>query len=65
MRQAAFWFQRAMEEANDLEAMVKMASMYEEGLGVPVNTAAAFELYKQSAERGHAEGQYRLGKGDE
>lgn len=64
MKQAATWMKRVADETNDAEAMIKLASMFDEGIGVSADKAKAVHYYKQAADLGHAEAQYQLGKAE-
>ncbi|KAI9489918.1 hypothetical protein BDB00DRAFT_875886 [Zychaea mexicana] len=61
LTQALMWFQRSVDEAQDVDAIVQLAGMYDQGTGVAINKRRAFDLYRQAAEHNHAEGQYHLG----
>ncbi|OBZ86962.1 Protein sel-1 2 [Choanephora cucurbitarum] len=56
------WRVRAAQEANDLNAAMKLASMYEHGTGgVQKNTAYSYQLYQMCAERNNVISQHKLG----
>ncbi|KAI9027384.1 hypothetical protein CLU79DRAFT_832767 [Phycomyces nitens] len=57
--EAVRWFKKAADETKDVEAMLKVANLYERG--AMADEDAALRYYRQSAESGHAEGQYRMG----
>ncbi|KAI9028883.1 hypothetical protein CLU79DRAFT_736556 [Phycomyces nitens] len=59
--QAMLWYKRSVKETKDAEAMAKIGTMYEHGQGVEINEATAIDYYKQSADLGSAEGQYKMG----
>ncbi|KAL0093314.1 hypothetical protein F4703DRAFT_1939273 [Phycomyces blakesleeanus] len=60
--QALMWYNRSVEATRDAEAMAKIGSIYEQGLGgVEKNERLAIDYYKQSADQGSAEGQYKMG----
>ncbi|KAG2220030.1 hypothetical protein INT45_012206 [Circinella minor] len=61
LSQALIWFQLAVDEAQNVDAIVQLAGMYDQGIGVPIDKQRAFELYREAAEHNHAEGQYHLG----
>lgn len=59
---------RDIEENPSLKSIVRrsriqyyLAQCYNQGIGVEQNFAKAFELYKRSAEQGHADAQYWMG----
>lgn len=54
------WFQKS-GLAGYIEAQLKAASMYEQGLGAPQSSKRAAEWYRRAAEKGDARGQLRLG----
>jgi len=45
----------------NIEAQYKLATMYEEGNGVPINEVEAVKWYRKAAEAGVAEAQFNLG----
>lgn len=44
----------------DAEAWYRIGIIKEQGIGIPPDTAGAIEAYRQAAEAGHAEAQFRL-----
>ncbi len=48
-------------ERGNAAAQVKLAAMYENGLGMPRDAHEAAELYRRAARQGNAEAQFRLG----
>jgi len=48
--------------AGDASAESNLGFMYEKGLGVPRNPAAAVSLYRKAANQGHPPGQFALGR---
>lgn len=52
---------RMQAERGSARAALRLAAMYEEGRGVPVNPAQAENLYRQAAEAGEVDAQYNLG----
>lgn len=52
---------RALAEKNDVEAQLVLGSMYELGIGVPMDHAEAAKWYRLAAEQGHAKAQSKLG----
>ncbi|KAI8367250.1 hypothetical protein BD560DRAFT_371623 [Blakeslea trispora] len=60
--ESVHWRVRAAQEANDLNATMKLASMYEHGTGgVQKNTAYSYQLYQLCAERNNVVSQHKLG----
>lgn len=53
------WRERA--EAGDADAQVNLGHLYERGLGVMPDRAAALAWYRRAAERGDAPAQYQVG----
>jgi TPR repeat protein len=51
----------ALAEAGDVRAQFMMCTIYEQGLGVPKDLAAAAEWYRRAAAAGNASAQYNLG----
>ncbi|KAI8142152.1 hypothetical protein BJV82DRAFT_517070 [Fennellomyces sp. T-0311] len=49
------------EKPNSMDAMLRVAYMYEEGDGVQVNPAAALKFNQSCADKGHPEAQYNMG----
>ena len=54
------WIEKS-GHAGHVEAQLKAASMYEQGLGAPQSFRKAAEWYRRAAEKGDARGQLRLG----
>lgn len=50
-----------LAERGDPAAQAQLGELYQQGHGVPKNTTKAFDLYKRSAEQGHAPAMYALG----
>ena len=46
----------------DVDCQYRLASMYEDGDGVPQNYSEAVKWYTMAAEQGHADSQYKLGE---
>jgi tetratricopeptide (TPR) repeat protein len=59
-KKAAKIYRRAVE-LGDVDAMVYLAQMYREGLGVKLDKKKAERLYRMAADRGDAVAQYNLG----
>ena len=53
------WFGKAAGKG-DLDAVVAVAWLYENGLGVPENKTRALELYRQAARGGHGNARQAL-----
>ncbi len=51
----------ALARGGDARAQFMMGTIYEQGLGVPKDLAAAAEWYRRAAEGGNASAQYNLG----
>ena len=51
----------ALAEGGDVRAQFMMGTIYEQGLGVPKDLAAAAEWYRRAAAAGNASAQYNLG----
>lgn len=51
----------ALAQGGDAQAQFMMGTIYEQGLGVPKDLAAAARWYRKSAEAGNASAQYNLG----
>ncbi len=56
---AAEW--RPLAEAGDVEAQLALADLYRNGLGVPLDLAAALAWYRRAADQGVALAQLNLG----
>ncbi|KAI8339962.1 hypothetical protein BC941DRAFT_419031 [Chlamydoabsidia padenii] len=56
--QAIAWYHKAADELKDIEAMVKLASVYEQ---IEQHAAQAFYYYQLAADMGHPGGQHQLG----
>ena len=52
---------KPLAERGDALAQVNVATLYQDGLGVPVNPAEAFKWYQKAARQGHPEAQFMLG----
>ena len=52
----------ALAEAGNADAQNRLGNMYDEGLGVVKNQAAALRWYRASAEQGYVKAQYNLGR---
>lgn len=60
--QAIEWYQKAVEEDGNVEALVQLGLIHGQGgPGVPVDQEHAVDLLQRAAERGHPAGQYQLG----
>lgn len=55
---AITWYHKAADELKDTEAMVQLASAYEQ---TNQHTAQALHYYQLAADMGHAGGQHHLG----
>lgn len=59
---ALHWYLRAAKETKEVDAILKVADMYESGEGCDASeTDLAFEFYQAAAEQGHPEGQHKMG----
>ena len=58
---ALSWFQKSGASGH-IEAQLKAASMFEQGLGVPQSSKKAVDWYRRAAEKGDVRGQLRLGQ---
>ncbi len=56
-----FLLMRRAAEQGHLDGVEGMATMYENGWGVPQDRGEAVRLWQHAAERGHAVSQYKLG----
>ncbi|KAI9319137.1 hypothetical protein BX666DRAFT_1854633 [Dichotomocladium elegans] len=59
--QAHHWLLRAADETGVVDAIVRVAFMYEQGLGVAKDLEAACKYYQQGAEKNHPEAQHKIG----
>lgn len=60
--QAIEWYQKAVEEDDNVEALVQLGLIHSQGgPGVPGDQGHAMDLLQRAAERGHPAGQYQLG----
>lgn len=60
--QAIEWYQKAVEEDDNVEALVQLGLIHGQGgPDVPVDQEHAMDLLQRAAERGHPAGQYQLG----
>ncbi len=57
--EAIRWYRRAAAQGFDASAM-NLAQLYEKGIGVPVDLAAAKDWYRKPMERGNGEALFRL-----
>lgn len=53
---------RESAEAGDLDSIVALAGLYEQGTGVPLDPGEAARLYRSAAEKGHRVAQLNLGE---
>ena len=58
--EAAKWWKMGAD-LNDANSMLSLATLYDEGLGVPPNDALALMLYHRAAEMGQVEAQFAVG----
>lgn len=58
VKQAIYWYQKAIELGNVPDAMLNLGIAYFEGTGIEKNEQKAEELLKKSADSGHPIGQY-------
>lgn len=61
---ALFWYRKAVDAGSE-EARVDLGWMYEEGVGVPRDTAAALRLYEAAGRAGLARGMVAAGQARE
>lgn len=54
------WFERSARAGN-VDALIKVAAMHQEGVGVPASLKKAAEWYKLAAERDNPRAQYLIG----
>lgn len=59
---AAEWYRLAATLGRDADAQAALGDLHFHGRGVAHDVAEARALYRKAAERGHALGQYRLGR---
>ena len=59
--QTAFKLWLPLAEQGDVQAQLKLGSMYELGLGVKQDDVEAVKWYRQAAEQGHEGAQFNLG----
>jgi len=52
---------RASAEQGDAEAQYRLASLYDNGIGVKKDDTEALKWYRQAADQGYASAQYNLG----
>ncbi len=52
---------KAADQVRDADAQYSLASLYDTGLGVPQDYAAAASWLRKAADQGHATAQYNLG----
>jgi TPR repeat protein len=55
------WYKKAAEEHNSDEAYSKLGLLYEEGMGVEQDNAAAFSCYKKAADLNHGAAMQKVG----
>lgn len=60
MPRAEFWYRKAAEAGN-LDAQLRLAKLYREGLKLPRNDERAAHYYRLAAEQGNAVAEYKLG----
>ncbi|KAI8089318.1 uncharacterized protein BX664DRAFT_332716 [Halteromyces radiatus] len=58
---ALYWFRRAADEIDNKDAMIKVAHMYENGLGSELDLSLALQYLRKAAVLGHVEGQHQMG----
>ncbi|EGB09299.1 hypothetical protein AURANDRAFT_6838, partial [Aureococcus anophagefferens] len=61
-KKAARIYRRAVE-LGDVDAMINLAALYENGTNVKLDKKKAERLYRTAADRGHAVAQYNLARG--
>lgn len=62
IKDALHWLEKSLEEGNDMNAAMELASIYKNGLyGVQKNIPYACHLYQICGERNSVVGQHNLG----